>query len=260
MVASRKGFSEYTYWQISGAFCTIYHWVLDLPDYGHILARLTELLQATNEPSLLQRFAEAITDAGGTAFALVFAPSAKSTAGSAPCGLIGLTEYFDLTAERLPNEMTKASLRPLFWSDVRIEGVHAVGHFILDSAGEFSIAGLIAPMPRPEQGGSIFVRIGMEQLGPEMEQHLTMLCMAFHARLGQLRSRQQAVAADLSERELQVLHWLAEGKSAEDVAEILGVSPATVMFHYRNVAVRYGTLNRTHTIVEAVRRGALQLS
>ena len=236
--------------------------MFELSDYANILARLTELLQAPNEKSLLERFAVATTDAGGTAFALVFAPSAKPVATAGHRGLIGLTEYFDLAAggERSPDEMPPVTLRPLFWSDVRIEGVHAVGHFILDSAGEFSIPGLIAPMPRLDQGSSVFVRIAIEHIGPDMEQHLTMLCMAFHGRLGQLRARPQAMAADLSEREMQVLHWLAEGKSAEDVAGILGISAATVMFHYRNVAVRYGTLNRTHTIVEAVRRGALQLS
>lgn len=235
--------------------------MFDLSDYGQILARLTDVLQASSERSLLERFAGAVSDAGGTAFALVFAPSARAVASTAERGFIGLTEYFDLTAggERLPGEMALPSLRPLFWSDVRLEGVHAIGHFILDSAGEFSIAGLIAPMPHPDHGG-VFVRTADEWLMPEAEQHLTMLCMACHSRLGQLRSRQKAAAAELSEREMQVLHWLAEGKSAEDVAEILGISPATVMFHYRNVAVRYGTLNRTHTIVEAVRRGALQLS
>ncbi len=236
--------------------------MLEVSDYGHILARLTGILQAPDERSLLERFAEAITEAGGTAFALVFAPSASPAAGAAQHGLIGLTEYFDLVGwveGRTPGEIPQHSLRPLFWSDVRLEGVHAIGRFILDSAGDFSMAGLIAPMPHPDHGG-VFIRIADEWLPPETEQYLTMLCMAFHGRLGQVRAHQKSMAADLSDREMQVLHWLAEGKSAEDVGEILGISAATVMFHYRNVATRYGTLNRTHTIVEAVRRGALQLS
>ena len=63
--------------------------------------------------------------------------------------------------------------------------------------------------------------------------------------------------AKLSVREAQVLALFAEGKSAEDVAQLIAISPATVMFHYRRVAERYGTLNRTHTVVEALRRGDL---
>lgn len=66
--------------------------------------------------------------------------------------------------------------------------------------------------------------------------------------------------AQISDRELEVLALLAEGKSALDVGEILGLSAGTVMFHYRRVAERYGTLNRTHTIVEAIRRGDLPIA
>ncbi|RYE10805.1 MAG: helix-turn-helix transcriptional regulator [Hyphomicrobiales bacterium] len=49
------------------------------------------------------------------------------------------------------------------------------------------------------------------------------------------------------------------GKSAADVADILAISPATVMFHYRSVADKYGTLNRTHTVVAALKRGDLKI-
>jgi DNA-binding CsgD family transcriptional regulator len=63
--------------------------------------------------------------------------------------------------------------------------------------------------------------------------------------------------ATLSDREVQVLALFAEGKSAGDVSILLAISTSTVMFHYRRVAERYGTLNRTHTVVEALRRGDL---
>jgi DNA-binding CsgD family transcriptional regulator len=65
---------------------------------------------------------------------------------------------------------------------------------------------------------------------------------------------------ELSGRELQILKWFAEGKSADETATIVGISAATVMFHYRNAAHRLGTVNRTHTVVEAVRRGLLPIT
>lgn len=61
----------------------------------------------------------------------------------------------------------------------------------------------------------------------------------------------------LSPRELEVLHWFSLGKSAEDVAAILDLSISTVMFHCRSAAQKYGTVNRTHTVAEAFRRGDL---
>ena len=63
----------------------------------------------------------------------------------------------------------------------------------------------------------------------------------------------------LTPREREVLLWFARGKSAEDTALLVGISASTVMFHYRQIAERYGTLNRTHTVCEAIRRRALVL-
>lgn len=64
---------------------------------------------------------------------------------------------------------------------------------------------------------------------------------------------------ELTPREREVLLWFSRGKSAEDAAAVIGISPSTVMFHYRQIAERYGTLNRTHTVCEAIRRRALVL-
>lgn len=64
---------------------------------------------------------------------------------------------------------------------------------------------------------------------------------------------------DLTPREYEVLLWFSRGKSAEDAALLIGISPSTVMFHYRHIAQRYGTLNRTHTVCEAIRHRALLL-
>jgi DNA-binding CsgD family transcriptional regulator len=60
-----------------------------------------------------------------------------------------------------------------------------------------------------------------------------------------------------SDRELEVLSWFSQGKIAEDVAVILGISPTTVMFHYRNAAEVLGTVNRTHTVAVALRLGLI---
>lgn len=59
----------------------------------------------------------------------------------------------------------------------------------------------------------------------------------------------------LSQREREILVWMSHGKSAGEIAAIAGISPATVMFHYRKVADRIGTVNRTHTVAELLRHG-----
>ena len=93
-----------------------------------------------------------------------------------------------------------------------------------------------------------------------MQVHLMMLADAVYTSQLRLAARDAGGAVHLSPREREVLEWLAQGKSAEEVGIILSIASATVMFHYRNVALRLGTLNRTHTIVEAMRRGLLPLT
>lgn len=60
------------------------------------------------------------------------------------------------------------------------------------------------------------------------------------------------MADGLSDRVREVLVLLAYGLSAEEAAGILGVTKATVMFHFRVAQDHYGTNNRTHTVVEAI--------
>ncbi|HWA19853.1 MAG TPA: helix-turn-helix transcriptional regulator [Devosia sp.] len=63
----------------------------------------------------------------------------------------------------------------------------------------------------------------------------------------------------LTTREREVLTWFGRGKSTEDVAQILGLSPATISFHYDRAAEKLETGNRTQTVAEAIRRGEIEL-
>ncbi|HWA19773.1 MAG TPA: helix-turn-helix domain-containing protein [Devosia sp.] len=100
-----------------------------------------------------------------------------------------------------------------------------------------------------------------QDLDADADNLLWLMILADALDTGRRRLGEQGayVPSGLSSREQEILRWFAEGKSAEDVAAIMAIAPATVMFHYRNVALRFGTLNRTHTVVEAIRRGLLRL-
>ena len=88
---------------------------------------------------------------------------------------------------------------------------------------------------------------------------LQLLAVAFHSLFEELVPAAHEDMT-LTSRECEVLRWFADGKSAEDVATILHISSGTVMFHYRRAAERLGTLNRTHTVVEAMRRGMIPVT
>lgn len=62
---------------------------------------------------------------------------------------------------------------------------------------------------------------------------------------------------DLSEREIDVLRWTAEGKTAADVADILKISERTVNFHINTAVEKLGACNKTSAAVRAAMLGLL---
>jgi DNA-binding NarL/FixJ family response regulator len=82
---------------------------------------------------------------------------------------------------------------------------------------------------------------------------------AFRERLGQMRFEPDfsspsplASRLGLSEREAEVLLWVAQGKSNSDVGEILGVSEKTVKKHMGHIFAKLGLESRTAAVLRAV--------
>jgi DNA-binding CsgD family transcriptional regulator len=88
----------------------------------------------------------------------------------------------------------------------------------------------------------------------------------FHQRvLNSLMDQQQnqqtglqlAPIQTLTLRELECLHWSAEGKTYEDIAAIMKITPRTVRFFLENSRSKLGSLNTTHAVVTAMARGLI---
>ncbi len=59
-------------------------------------------------------------------------------------------------------------------------------------------------------------------------------------------------AMGLTDREIEVLFWVTQGKADSDIAVILGAAKKTVSKHVENVLVKFGVCNRTAAAVKAV--------
>jgi DNA-binding CsgD family transcriptional regulator len=57
----------------------------------------------------------------------------------------------------------------------------------------------------------------------------------------------------LTDREREVLRWIAAGKSSWDVSVILKISERTVKFHTENIMTKLDAANRTHAVAIAMR-------
>lgn len=60
----------------------------------------------------------------------------------------------------------------------------------------------------------------------------------------------------LTVREVEVLKWSAQGKTAAEVAIILDLKPRTINFHIGSAIRKIGVTNKTSAVVKAALSGA----
>lgn len=75
------------------------------------------------------------------------------------------------------------------------------------------------------------------------------------ARLGERREAVENVRALLTDRELEVLSLLAEGKDNAEIAEQLVIARATVKDHVSAILLKLGVANRVQAAIAAARAG-----
>lgn len=64
-------------------------------------------------------------------------------------------------------------------------------------------------------------------------------------------------AVKLSEREVSVLRWVAEGKTSVEISLLLGITERTVNFHVRHCCVKLKAANKTAATIRAALLGFL---
>jgi NarL family two-component system response regulator LiaR len=71
--------------------------------------------------------------------------------------------------------------------------------------------------------------------------------------------KEQPVFEDLTEREMEVLHLLAQGKPNKEIAETLVITERTVKFHVSSILAKLGAGNRTEAVMIAAQQGLIEL-
>ena len=104
--------------------------------------------------------------------------------------------------------------------------------------------------------------VDRDQPLPIEDRHLTRLMadlqlLAVHAQDAACRlmvpDEPAAAAPELTPREVEILRWTMEGKTAWGVGAIIGVSEATVNFHLRNVFRKLGASSKHQAVLKALK-------
>lgn len=139
---------------------------------------------------------------------------------------------------------------PFRWSDIRdIRSLTpAEDQFMQDFAKIYQGDGIAIPVFGPYGRNGFFglaLPDGMAEMPSDMFRLCKMACQYAHQRYCELAMPDFNVHQSLSPRELEVLGWVARGKSNSVIAEIIGVSSNTVDTHLRRI---YGKLNVTERV------------
>jgi LuxR family quorum sensing-dependent transcriptional regulator len=71
--------------------------------------------------------------------------------------------------------------------------------------------------------------------------------------------REEIVHTPLTDREREILQWVAAGKSDDEIADILSIVTTTVTSHVENAKRKLDAFRRTYAVVQAIRLGEISL-
>ena len=126
-----------------------------------------------------------------------------------------------------------------------------------DRAGESR--GLCVPVYGPQGLRGCVCVAGADPSGPEMRAALDLTARAAFGRLRALAGPDPGCAPRPapSPRERDVLVWTAQGKTAWEIARILGLARSTVEEHARKAGHKLGAQNKAHAVALALRAGII---
>lgn len=165
--------------------------------------------------------------------------------------------------------MIRASLstnQPFFWSDVTARNTLTTQEKrVMNEASAFRLReGFVTPMHNLDGSITAILLTGdaVEKENPDVRAAAHLISMYFASVGRQLTSasvlRAQAPVR-LSQRQLDCLRWVREGKSAADIGQILGISTHTVQDHISAACQKLGVRTRVQAVAEAAVRGLLEL-
>lgn len=118
--------------------------------------------------------------------------------------------------------------------------------------GVFSLAGTQAVPPDPGVRESIRGRLNW--LAVVVHE------AAFRVALREVERPSQATGKPLTTREKVCLLWAADGRTSKEIADIMGITERTVLFHIENAGRKLGVSGRHNIIARAVALGEMDLN
>lgn len=153
------------------------------------------------------------------------------------------------------------SLLPVIWAD----NLFAPTRELWEEARSFGLNVGWAQSSRSANGVSGLLTLARsdESLSSaelrDKEFKMTWLTQVTHQGMSRLLTAKMIpeIAAQLSQREIEVLQWTGDGKTSGEISDILNISERTVNFHISNAMIKLNAPNKTAAVVRAMVLGVL---
>lgn len=153
---------------------------------------------------------------------------------------------------------------PFRWSDIgEMRRLSRSEKDFLDEFEKLGVGdGIAIPVfgPRARNGYvGIALRDGETSLSEEELREFQFAAQIAHQRYCELRHIDDCGEISLSQRETEILEWVARGKSNTAIAEILGISNNTVDTHLRRIFEKLAVSDRTTAAIRGIGCGLINL-
>ena len=159
----------------------------------------------------------------------------------------------------------RRTVDPFSWSDLRAKrSLSRSEKSIMDEGQEFGATdGLIVPIMTPSGSLSVFSPCGEQpNLSSRARAAVELIGMFSVGALKRAVTKHpsnERARAPLTPREREIMQWVATGRSDEEIADLLTLTPRTVTWHVENAKRKLDAHRRTHAVVQALRFGEISL-
>lgn len=150
----------------------------------------------------------------------------------------------------------KRSTRPFEWRELSYDSEQMPrAAEVMQRRKDFGfLNALIIPIHSPSNGTAL---VNMNRTKADLPAHhkpaIHLMALYLYDRICLLRVPAPERDTLLTLREREVLAWIAQGKSAWEIGEILNISERTVEAHAQSAFRKLGAVNRTHAVAIALR-------
>jgi len=142
-----------------------------------------------------------------------------------------------------------------YWRDLVETRDDLAAQRVMDEAADFGLREGLTVSLLTLDGAAVGFSLAGGQIehNPRLKGMMTLVAAYALGQCFDLNQVPGAASAALTSREIDVLRWVAEGKSDRDIGEILSISEHTVDKYLRSAFAKLGAANRASVVAKAIR-------